>query len=219
VHAPANNEALGGGIFAGFLLLARNPYLLAISGYILLLQILGTFFYLEQIAIVAREIASPVERTELFARIDTAVNALTLFLQFFVTGHLVRRVGLTLCLALLPVLAAISLVCIGLMPTLMVVAVGTILRRASEFAIAKPAREVLYTVISREEKYKAKNVIDTAVARGGDVLASWSHAWIRSLGLNTSQTAFATLPFAVAMIGAGVYLGRKQQRLADAAQK
>jgi ATP:ADP antiporter, AAA family len=212
--APANNEKLGGSMLAGFVLLTRNPYLLAIAGYIMLLQILGTFFYLEQIAIVARDITSAAERTALFAKIDAAVNTLTLLLQIFVTGHLVRKVGLTLCLALLPVLAVISLIFIGLMPTLIVVAVGTIIRRATEFAIAKPAREVLYTVITREEKYKAKNVIDTAVARGGDVVASWTHSGIRSLGMTTSQTAFATIPFALAMIGAGIYLGRKQAQKA-----
>jgi ATP:ADP antiporter, AAA family len=211
-----NNRAIGGGILAGVRLLFANPYLLAIAGYIMLLQILGTFFYLEQISIVSQALKSPLERTELFAKIDAAVNTLTLFLQIFVTGHLVRKVGLTACLVLLPVLAALSLVFVGLMPTLMVVAIGTVIRRASEFAIAKPAREVLYTVITREERYKTKNVIDTAVSRGGDVVASWSHAQIKALGLSTSQMAFATIPFALAMISAGLFLGRKQEALAAA---
>jgi AAA family ATP:ADP antiporter len=214
-ESAENTQAIGGGILAGVRLLFANPYLLAIAGYIMLLQILGTFFYLEQITIVSQTLKNPAERTELFATIDVAVNLTTLVLQIFVTGHLVRKVGLTFCLVLLPVLGAVSLVFVGLMPTLMVVAVGTVLRRASEFAIAKPAREVLYTVISREERYKSKNVIDTAVSRGGDVVASWSHAQINKLlGLNTSQMAFATIPFALAMIGAGLYLGRKQEALA-----
>jgi ATP:ADP antiporter, AAA family len=212
----ANHEVLGGGMLAGVQQLFANPYLLAIAGYILLLQILGTFFYLEQIAIVSANIKEPAARTELFATIDAAVNTLTLFLQVFITGHLVRRVGLTFCLALLPLLAVVSLIFVGLMPTLMVVAIATVLRRASEFAIAKPAREVLYTVITREQKYKAKNVIDTAVARGGDVVAAWSHGTIHKVfGLNTSQMAFATIPFAVTMIFAGVYLGRRQATLAQ----
>lgn len=214
-NTAANNQAIGGGILAGVRLLFANPYLLAIAGYIMLLQILGTFFYLEQISIISQELKSPLERTELFAKIDTAVNVLTLALQIFVTGHLVRKVGLTVCLVLLPVLAAISLVFVGLMPTLMVVAVGTVIRRASEFAIAKPAREVLYTVITREERYKSKNVIDTVVSRGGDVVSSWSHAQIKALGLSTSQMAYATIPFALAMIGAGLFLGRRHEVLAQ----
>jgi AAA family ATP:ADP antiporter len=205
----SEDAALGGSILAGVRLVWRNPYLLAIAGYILLLQILGTVFYLEQIKLVAEQIPSPSERTQLFAALDAAVNGLTLLLEVFVTSALVRRVGLVTCLCLLPILAAVSLAAIGLMPVLAVVAVGTVLRRATEFAIAKPAREMLYTVVSREERYKAKQVIDTVVQRGGDVVAAWGHADLRGMGLSTAQMAFAAIPFALTMIAAGIYLGRR----------
>ncbi len=121
--------------------------------------------------------------------------------------------GLTACLILLPILSAVGLLTVGVLPTLTVVAVASILRRSTEFAIAKPAREVLFTVVSREERYKAKNVIDTLISRGGDALSGWSYSAVETFGATTQQMAFATLPLAFAMIAVGVYLGRRQETL------
>lgn len=205
-------EAVGGGIFSGLTLAVANPYLLAIAGYILLLQVLGTFFYLEQTQIVSKTIASSTERTQLFAQLDLAVNALTLLLQVFITGRLVLSLGLATCLVLLPLFGGLGLTTVGLWPTLWVVAAASVVRRATEFAISKPAREVLFTVVTREERYKAKNVIDTLVSRGGDALSGWAHSGLQSLGATTSLLAFSSLPAAVAMIGVGLYLGRAHDR-------
>lgn len=205
-------EAVGGGIFSGVTLALANPYLLAIAGYILLLQVLGTFFYLEQTQIVSKTMSSSTERTQFFAQLDLAVNGLTLLLQVFITGRLVLSLGLATCLVLLPVFGGLGLLTVGLWPTLMVVAAASVVRRATEFAISKPAREVLFTVVTREERYKAKNVIDTLVSRGGDALSGWAHSGLVGLGATTSLLAFASVPAAIAMIGVGLYLGRAHDR-------
>lgn len=204
-------QAVGGGVFAGLRLALSNPYLLGISAYILLLQVLGTFFYLEQTRVVSEALSSSTARTQLFAKLDLAVNALTLILQIFVTGQLVLYLGLATCLVLLPLLGGMGLFAVGLWPTLMVVAASSVVRRSTEFAISKPAREVLFTVVTREERYKAKNVIDTLVSRGGDALSGWAHSGVQALGATTSQMAFATLPTTLMMVAVGVYLGRAQE--------
>lgn len=204
-------EAVGGGIFAGIRLALSSPYLLAIAGYILLLQVLGTFFYLEQTRVVSQALTSSTARTQLFAQLDLAVNGLTLLLQIFVTGRLVLSLGLATCLVLLPLFGGLGLLTVGLWPTLWVVAAASVLRRATEFAISKPAREVLFTVVTREERYKAKNVLDTLVSRGGDALSGWAHNGLAGLGVTMSQMAFASLPAAIAMIGVGLYLGRSHE--------
>ena len=204
--------AMGGGVLDGIRLALASPYLLTICGYVFLLQGLGTFFYLEQLRVMAENLPSSAERTQLFAQLDLAVNTVTLLTQVFVTSALVRRLGLVFCLVLLPILAIFTLGVTGILPTLAVISLSTVIRRASEFAIGKPAREILYTVVSRQERYKAKNVIDTVVSRGSDVVSTWSHAGLRALGMGTAQMAFSVIPFCFVLIGAGIYLGRQQEQ-------
>jgi AAA family ATP:ADP antiporter len=119
--------------------------------------------------------------------------------------------GLIFCLILLPILGVFTLGITGLLPTLAVISVSTVIRRACEFAIGKPAREILFTVVSRQERYKAKNVIDTVVSRGSDVVSTWGHAGLRGLGMTTAQMAFSGIPLCLVLIGAGIYLGRQQE--------
>ncbi len=207
-------KAMGGGILDGIRLALASPYLLAICGYIFTLQALGTFFYLEQVRIMAETMSSSAERTQLFAQLDLVVNTITLITQVFITGALLRKIGLIFGLVILPIIAVFTLGITGLMPTLVVVSIASVIRRACEFAIGKPAREILYTVVSRQERYKAKNFIDTVVSRGSDVVSTWSHAGLRGLGMSTAQMAIAVIPVCFVMIGAGVYLGRQQERRA-----
>jgi ATP:ADP antiporter, AAA family len=207
----AKEAAIGGGILDGLKLAVGSPYLLTLCGYVLLLQILGTFFYLEQVRAMAENIPLSADRTQLFAQLDLAVNVVTLIVQVFITSALLRRAGIVFCLTILPALAVLSLGATAIMPTLAVISVCTVIRRSLEFAIAKPAREILYTVVTREERYKAKNVIDTVFTRGGDLVATWTHAGLRGLGLATSQMAIAAIPLSLLMMGAGIYLGRAQR--------
>ena len=208
----AAEKPMGGGILDGIRLALASPYLLTICGYIFTLQALGTFFYLEQVRIMSETMSSSAERTQLFAELDLAVNTITLLTQVFITGALLRKIGLIFGLVILPVLAVFTLGITGLMPTLVVVSIASVIRRACEFAIGKPAREILYTVVSRQERYKAKNFIDTVVSRGSDVVSTWSHAGLRGIGMSTAQMAFAAIPLCFVMIGAGIYLGRQQEQ-------
>ena len=218
--APGENrledEPLGGNLLDGIKLAFKAPYLLTICGYIMLSQGLGAFFYLEQLRLMSEFMPSSADRTQLFARLDLAVNVLTLVVQVFITSALVRRLGLVFCLTLLPAMAVISLGITGLIPTLVTVSVFTVIRRSTEFAISKPAREMLFTVVTREERYKAKNVIDTVVSRGGDLIATWSHAGMRSFGMGTAQMALAAIPLSLVMLAGGIYLGRAQQQRVEA---
>lgn len=221
INAP-DDLAMGGGILDGIRLAVASPYLLTICGYVFMLQALGTYFYLEQVRIMAETMPSSAERTQLFAQLDLAVNTITLITQVFITSMLLRRVGLIFCLVIMPILMVFTLGVTGFMPTLAVISISTVIRRACEFAIGKPAREILFTVVSRQERYKAKNFIDTVVMRGSDVISTWSHAGLRGLSMSTAQMAFAVIPVCFVMIGAGYYLGRQQEhrarRVAEAKQ-
>ena len=120
--------------------------------------------------------------------------------------------GLVFCLAILPALAVISLGVTAVMPTLMVIVICTVLRRSMEFGISKPSREILFTGVSREDRYKAKNVMDTVISRGGDAVSNWVHAGVRSFGFLTGGMALMAIPFALTMMSLGIYLGRTQQQ-------
>jgi AAA family ATP:ADP antiporter len=192
--AEAEGPSLGGSVWAGLHHVVRSPYLLGICFYLFCYTTLSTLLYLEMARLVSIEFTSSRERTQLFAALDLTVNLLTLAIQVFVTGRVLPRIGVTATLALLPALAVLGFIALGMVPVLAVLAVLAafgVVRRAGEFALAKPAREVLFTVVAREEKYKAKNVIDTAVYRGGDMLSSWLVAALRGLGLGLPALSFA----------------------------
>jgi AAA family ATP:ADP antiporter len=147
---------------------------------------------------------------------DLAVNALTLVLQLLVTGRLLSRLGVTVMLAALPVVAVVGFFVLGLAPVLGVLVAFGVLRRAGEFAISKPARETLYTVLPRAEKYQAKNVIDTVVYRGGDATSAWGVAGLYALGLTLSGMALAGVPVACLWLATALFLGRRHEQLRSA---
>ena len=151
-------------------------------------------------------------RTAFFARIDVLVNFLTLLIQVFLAGKVIRRLGIGLTLALLPILCIIGFSALGISGTLVVLIVFQALRRSTNFALARPAREVLYTVLSREDKYKAKTLIDTFVYRGGDQIGAWSYAAMSATGFRAAQIAFTAIPLAVVWLIVALWLGAKQRR-------
>jgi AAA family ATP:ADP antiporter len=157
---------LGGSIWAGIRLVAGSPYLLGICVLMLLFTTLATFLYFQQATIIRDSFANASERTAVFAAMDLAVNTLTLFFQMFLTGRLVKWLGLPWTLALVPVLLGAGFFMLGMAPVLMVLVVVQVVRRAGNYAVMRPTREMLYVVLGREEKYKAKNFIDTVVYRG-----------------------------------------------------
>jgi len=213
----AAEQAIGGSIFAGIRLVLRSPYLLGICVLMLLFTTLATFLYFQQAQIVRDSFSDPAERTAVFAGIDLAVNSLTLIFQLLLTGRLVKWLGLGWTLALVPLLLAGGFLALGLAPVLAVLVVVQVLRRAGNYAIMRPSREMLYVVLGREEKYKAKNFIDTVVYRSGDAVSAWAYAGLRALGLSLSTIAFIAAPLALVWAAVAYRLGRAQTRLADAA--
>lgn len=207
-------EPLGGGILDGIMLVARSSYLLGICALILLYATLSTFLYFQQAQIVKEAFTDSGTRTAVFAAIDLAVNTLTLLLQILITGRLVRWLGLGAALALIPTLLSIGFLALGLFPVLPVLVTVQVLRRAGNYAIMRPAREMLYVVLSREEKYKAKNFIDTVVYRGGDASSSWVYAGMRSLGLGLAPIAWIAVPLTLLWAWIAWRLGQRQQTLA-----
>ena len=213
--APSRHaaEPLGGSIFAGLTLIVRSPYLLGIALFMLLFTTLATFLYFEQAHIVAQSFTAPAERTRFFALLDLAVNTLTVLTQVLVTSRLLTRLGVAGTLALMPLLSALGFALLALTPALAVLAGFQVLRRAGEYAVTRPARELLYTVVDRETKYKAKNALDTVVYRGGDALAGWLFAGLKSLGIGLAMIAWIAVPLALVWAGVAYALGRRQAAL------
>ena len=212
-ETSTDHEIIGGGVWSGITAVFRSPYLLGIVGYMLLYTVTATFLYFQQAEIVSEVFSDRGARTAFFAKLDLAVNTLTIVTQIFLTGRIVRWFGVAFSLAWLPLVCIIGFFGLGLAPTLGVLAAFQIFRRASNYAVARPCREMLYTVLPRETKYKAKNFIDTFVYRAGDQVGAWSYAAMGWLGLGMTGIAFAAIPLAGAWLGIGVWLGRRQQQM------
>jgi AAA family ATP:ADP antiporter len=200
---------IGGGVWAGVRIILKSPYLGWICLYIVLYTTLSTFLYLEQARIVADAFDVPARRTSLFASMDFAVNTMAFLGQLFLTGKIVTRFGISAALVLVPILSILGFIVLGLLPVLAVLVVFQIIRRAGDFIFARPAREMLFTVLSREAKYKSKNFIDTVVYRGGDAASGWLFAALGAIGLGLSGIAFVAVPLAAAWLTTGLVLGRK----------
>ncbi len=207
-------RGLGGGALTGLRLIAGSPYLLGICLLILLYTTLSTFLYFQQAQIIRDSFNDPAQRTTVFAAMDFAANALTLVGQVFLTSRIVKAVGLGWSLALVPLLLMAGFLLLGLAPLLAVLVVVQVGRRAGNYAIMKPAREMLFVVLSQEEKYKAKNVIDTVIYRGGDVISAWAYTGLQTLGLGLSAIAFIAVPVSGVWAWICYRLGRMQEERA-----
>jgi AAA family ATP:ADP antiporter len=160
--------------------------------------------------------ADRAARTTFFAKLDLSVNSLTLLLQIFLTGRLMKFLGVTMTLLFMPVLSLFGFAAMGFAPVIAVLAIFQVARRASTFAFMRPAREVLFTVLRREDKYKAKPFIDTFGYRCGDQLGAWSYKGLQELGLGLSAISYIAVPVVAGWCALGIWLGRKQRLLADA---
>ncbi len=213
---PEETERIGGSLIEGIPLILRSPYLAAICLYILFFTTTSTFLYFQQAHLIAALFEDAGERARIFALIDLLVAVLTLATQIFVTGRVMIRFGLAPSLALLPVFTFFEFLGFALFPQLAVLVAFQSLRRAANFAISKPAREVLFTVVPRAEKYKAKSVIDTLVYRGGDALSGWLFRGLEGLGVALPAIAAATLPVIAFWAFLASRLARRHDRLAIA---
>jgi AAA family ATP:ADP antiporter len=180
---PAMTEAVGGRAVDDLRRLVRSPYLLAIAGFIVVGQVLGAFMYNEQAKYVEAAHASLAGRIELFARVDFAVNALAFGFQTLVVGWLTTRGSLRASLSAMPLLAGLSFIALAISPTLAMLMVTQVVRRGADYGLAKPTREMLYTVLNPESKFKSKSLLDTVLQRGADTLGNWLYVLLAGLGL------------------------------------
>jgi AAA family ATP:ADP antiporter len=205
---------IGEGIFAGIALILRDRYLLGIVFYLLLHTFASTLLYFEQGKIVASLLLDTASRTQFFALVDLAVSCASLALQILVTGRFLRRFGVTSALVLLPIVSLASIAAIAFWPSLLILAIAQGGRRALDFAIVRPAREVLFTVVSRAAKYKAKSVIETVVYRGGDAVSGWVLTALAAAGIGITGLTAVFIPLGLVWSGLAARLGTRQDEMA-----
>ena len=212
--AEADERPIGGSVLAGVTHAFRSPYLVNVSLFLLLFAITSTVLYFQQAGIVSQSFSDRGAQTAFFATVDLLVNTLTLVIQLFLTGRIVLWLGVALALSFLPALTILGFGALAVAPTLGAIAVFQILRRASDYGIARPTREVLFTVVPREDRYKAKSFIDTFVYRLGDQLGAWGVAGFRALGATAAELALVAIPIAALWLLNALWLGRRQERMA-----
>lgn len=204
-------QTLGKNPFSGFMLVVRNPYLLGIAVFILLYTSISTFVYFE-----LKNLMVPLDenlRTQLWAGIDLVVNILSIATAMFGTGRLATRFGLGTTLGLVPFIIVAGLLMVFISPMLWVVVSLQVVRRAGDYAITRPGREMLYTVVDRESRFKAKSVIDIVVYRGGDMITAWAFTGLtQGLGFGIGAVALVGAMVAGAWAVVGCLLGRFYNR-------
>ena len=201
-------QPLGGPSWAGFVSLLRSPYLLGISAFVILLATASTFLYFEQARLMAERFPDRTRQAEIFSTIDAVVKALTILIQLGRTGRLAQRFGVRALLAAIPLAITAGFVALAVMPVFSVLVIVMIVRRVGEYALIRPGREMLFTVVDAETKYKAKNVIDTTVYRAGDAVSGWAKAGIDALGAGAGPAALVGAVLALVWAGFGIGLGR-----------
>ena len=177
------DRRLAGNPFDGFRLLFRSPYLLLLALFLLLMTWISTIVYIQLGELITKAFSSREARTQAYATIDLVVNSAAVFIQLFGTGRIISRFGVTTGLLVNPIIMVIAFVAVMFSPVLMVLGGIQVLRRVAEYAVAKPTREMLFTVVDQESKYKAKNVIDTVVYRFGDVSSAWISSFVLPFGV------------------------------------
>ncbi len=212
--AAAGGEAgVGGGPFSGLTLTLRSPYLLALSGLTFLATATATVVYFQQARLVSTLVPDTASRVRLFAALDLGVNLCALLVQSAGFARLVRRLGLGWTLAFHPALALGGLLAVAAWPLLPVVALVQAARRVAHYAVERPSREVLFTVVPRGETYQAKAFIDTIVYRGGDALAAQGAALLSAAGLGLGATALAAAPLCAAWLLLVAWVRRRHAAL------
>jgi ATP:ADP antiporter, AAA family len=206
-------QRVGGGAFAALPELIRSPYLLGVAAWVSLLSFGATIAYFAQANIVSASIHGAANQTRLFAGIDLAVGLLSLATQVFATGEFLKRFGTGIAAAALPTVYVVGFTAVAIAPVLSVVVTLQVAQRWMNFAIANPARQVFFTVVGREEKYKAKNLIDVVIYRGSDALYGWVYDSLQALGLKLGAIALCALPVVAGWLILSTALGRTQERL------
>jgi len=213
--AREEHAVIGGSAWQGLRSVARSPYLLAICGYVLILAVMVTFLYFTRLQMVAALGTDVDMRTTMFANIDLITQVTTLVLQLIVTGHLMKRLGVPMTLALLPLTAVLGFVGLAILGSLAALIGFEAAFRAVQRGVMRPARETLFTVVPRADRYKAKAFIDTFVYRTGDLVGAQTEGLLGRLGMGLGALASVALPLAAAWMVLGLWLGRAQRARAN----
>lgn len=206
------DEIIGGTVRSSFTHILKSPYMLGICAFQLMYVFGSTVLYFAQSDLVGHLYADRTARTAVLARLELVTQILTVTTQMFFTGRIIRWVGFTTALVILPAMSVIGFGALGALASFQVLAVFTVLRRATNFAIMNPTMETLFTVVPREDKYKAKNVIETFVYRGGDQLSAWALAGLAAMGLGLAGMSWVAVPISAVWVALGLWLGRHQEK-------
>ncbi len=209
-----SEKPLAGNAWSGMKAVFASPYLMGIAAFIALMTFASTVLYFAQSDLVYAAMTDRGERTAFLARIDLVVNVLTIFFEVYLTARIIRWFGVGVTLALIPIAVAAGFVALGVYPTLWTLVIVQVIYRAGRYGLTKPAREVLFTVVSREEKYKSKAFIDAAVYRGGDLVSGWVYAGAAAIGLTLGSIALLAAPMAAIWAVLAIRLGRRGEALA-----
>ncbi|RKH08782.1 MFS transporter [Corallococcus sp. CA053C] len=211
-HQPATREGpVGGGMLAGLRLLVTSPFLLALGFQVLLYAATSTFLYYQEVQLVAGMAKDAAARTAAFADIDFWVQVLTLGLQTLVTGRIISRLGLGVAMAVPPVLTMLGFGVLAFAPVLAVLIGVKALRSASHYALERPSREILFTTVDREARYKSKSFIDTVVYRGSDTVSAWLQGGLTAMGLGMTGLSLVAVPVAALWLAVSLFLARQQR--------
>lgn len=206
------SKPLGGNPFAGVTETLRSRYLLGIAAFVVLLATVSTFLYFEQARLVAETFPDRVSQTQVFGIIDAVVQTLAILTQLFLTGRIAQRLGVGVLLVAVPLVVAAGFLWLALAPVFAVLAVVMVVRRAGEYALVRPGREMLYSVVSAEDKYKAKNFIDTVVYRGADAVSGWIKRALDVIGEHPTLAMFIGAIVAVVWAATGATLARARRQ-------
>ncbi len=217
-QAPTTSTSrslIGGSAWEGCLAVFKSPYLLGISAYVLIVAVMATLIYFTRLHMVAKLGLDTDSRTEIFARIDMISQIATFALQALLTGHLMRKLGVAITLALLPISVALGFIGLAIFGSLGALIALDATFKAMQRGVMRPARETLFTVLSRSDRYKSKAFIDTFVYRAGDVIGSQADGLLKGLGMGLAGLAGVAVPLALIWMGLGLWLGhaRKNQTL------
>jgi AAA family ATP:ADP antiporter len=216
-RVPDGAIPVGGRALDDLARLARTPYLLGIAGLLIAGQMIGAFMYSEQGKYVAAQYTSLADRAALFATMEFCVNLLAFAFQAGVVGWLTRRGSVSASLSAMPVLLGVTFIALGLYPVGAMLLATQVIRRAADYGLGKPPREMLFTVINPESKFKSKSLIDTVLQRGADSLGQWVYVLVSPLGL--AGIAWLCAGLSVALLGATMRLGRAFETRRDADAK
>lgn len=206
----SEDERIGGSAWAGLRAVFQSPYLTGIAAYILLMTVVATIVYFTRLQMVAEVTDDTDVRTAMFGNIDMWTQVAVLVLQLTLTGKIIKRFGLGVALAILPMATALGFIGLAIYGSFVVLILLEATNRAVQRGITRPAREALFTAVSREDKYKAKAFIDTFIYRTGDVVGAQAEGAFGRLGLAMGALISAVLPLALVWIVLAMWLGRTQ---------